>query len=426
MKEEFLHYVWQYKLFSQGSLTTSKDESLTVIKSGIWNRNSGPDFLFAQLKINDKIWVGHVEIHVKSSDWYGHQHEVDCRYDAVILHVVYEVDMPVFIRNNQHIPTLILRDKINAKLQKSYKRLLGSHFEWVPCEKQLRSVTSFVLKNWFERLYIERLERNVVFIKQVLNSNRNDFEETLFQLLFKSFGLKVNGDTFFELSKSLKFSILRKERYDLIKLSALVFGQAGFLQGTLEGSYRKRLRDEYTYLARKYNLQPMQKMQFQFFRMRPLNFPTIRLAQLVFLYHSNSNLFSKLITNDDVSSIYDTLRSGVDEFWKTHYTFETQSKKSDKFLTKRFIDLLIINAIVPLQFVYTQSKGAYNSNRILKTLEALEPEKNSIIANFSKYSIEVKNAKESQALLELKTMYCNYKHCLNCSIGNSLLKNGIL
>ncbi len=420
MKEEFLHYVWQYQLFSSNDLLGTQKEEIRVLKPGLANRNSGPDFLNAHLLIDGQKWVGNVEIHLKSSDWYEHNHENDVNYDAVMLHVVYVDDVAVFMKNDKVLPTLVLKNKIEKTLLVNYKKLFLNTKDWIPCGKNISSVDTFVLNNWIERLYFERLEEKAVLIKELLLKSNNNYETVLFQLLSRNFGLKVNGDAFFALAKSLDFSIIRKESFDEYKLSALLFGQAGFLDEELEVKYYQELKEEYVYLKHKYKLKTIAKNQFQFFRMRPNNFPTIRIAQFVALYFKHQNLFSKLIATDKLDAIYDLFSIEISDFWKNHYTFETASKKSPKKLTKSFVNLLLINTIIPLKFTYSKEKGAVN-NTLFKLMEELPAEKNSIISKFLNYKIKVENAFESQALLQLKNNYCNNKKCLNCSIGNSLL-----
>ena len=421
MKEEFLHYVWKYKLFSLSNLETVSKEPIIILKAGNHNFNTGPDFLNAQLKVSDQLWVGNVEIHLKSSDWYLHNHENDKNYDAVILHVVWEHDSDVFMKDNQPIPTLVLKNLVDKNVLHNYKNLSSSQFRWIPCETQINFVDDFTINNWIERLFFERLERKSSFINDLLNKTQNDFEAVLFQLIAKNFGLKINSEAFLSLAQSVDFSIIRKERFNEHSFSALLFGQAGFLDGNIEEPYHQNLKQEYEYLKHKHNLIPISNNQFQFFRMRPNNFPTIRIAQLISLFHQQENVFSKVISIKKVSDFYTLFSVEVNDFWKTHYTFETRSKKSSKTLTESFIDLLIINTIIPLKFVYQKSRSEVNENEIINLIKQLKPEKNSIISKFNELEIESKSAFETQVLLELKNNYCAPKRCLECAIGNKIL-----
>ncbi|PQJ79031.1 DUF2851 family protein [Polaribacter porphyrae] len=423
MNEDFLYYIWQYKLFSTTNLQTINHQNIAVLKTGNHNKNEGPDFLNAQLKIDNQLWAGNVEMHVKSSDWYLHKHEEDTNYDAVILHVVWGHDVDVFMKNNQALPTLELQNFVDKNLLDNYKKLLHNKQNWIPCQYQIRAVDNFLIDNWLERLYFERLEQKAKVIDQLLQKSNNDFEAVLFQLLAKNFGLKINGEAFLKFATSIDFSVVRKVSHNKHQLSALLFGLSGFLEDEIEEVYHQQLKKEYQYLQHKYNLTPLSKNYFQFFRMRPHNFPTIRIAQLSALLNNHQNLFSKLIKVKDLNEVYDLFTIEVSEFWKTHFTFENTSKQSSKKLTKSFIDLLVINTIIPLKFVFLKNRGEAFEDDILYLIHQLKPEKNSIISKFSDANVIAKNAMESQALLELKNNYCTKKRCLHCAIGNSLLRS---
>ena len=422
MKEEFLYYVWQYQLFSSVKLFTVNNVEVIVKKVGERNFNSGPDFLNAQLVIDQQLWVGNVEIHVTSSDWYAHNHENDSNYDAVILHVVWEHDATVFMKNNQPLPTLVLKDFVAKEVFENYQKLHLHKTQFIPCENQIGSVNDFIVINWLERLYFERLEQKSTVIHKLLQETNSDYEAVLFYLLAKNFGLKINGDAFFKLATSMDFSIVRKVSDNESTLMALLFGQAGFLEEEKALNYYKKLQSEYNYVKHKYQLKPISKNHFQFFRMRPQNFPTIRIAQLGALYVKHQQLFSKILSISKKDDFYKLFSVSVNDFWKTHYTFDSTSKKSAKKLSKSFIDLILINTIIPLQFVYLQNRGEAFEESILHLIQQISAEKNSIISNFSSLKIDAKNAQESQALLELKNNYCTKKRCLQCAIGNALLK----
>jgi len=423
MKEEFLHYVWKHKLFNTSKLRTTNHISLTILNFGFHNHNSGPDFLNSKIELNGQVWFGNVEIHLKSSDWYAHHHEEDENYDAVILHVVWEHDEDVYMKDNSPLPTLELKERVDHKLIEKYHHLQYKTQQWIPCEREMHSVSSFVLDNWFERLFIERLERKSIFIRKLLDDSNNDWEAVLFVMLAKNFGLKVNADAFLSLAKSISFKVLRKVQDDSVKLTALFFGQAGFLSEKIESSYHLSLKKEYEYLKHKHQLTPVSKNQFQFFRMRPSNFPTIRIAQLVGLYHKHQNLFSELMVVKNMIEVYELFKIEVDGFWETHYTFTKESKKRKKRFSKSFLDLLIINTVIPLQFCYQKTLNEFDAAPLFEKMKQLQSERNSIILKFSELKIEAKNAFESQALLELKNNYCAPKRCLECAIGNQLLRN---
>ncbi|MFD2568211.1 DUF2851 family protein [Pseudotenacibaculum haliotis] len=423
MKEDFLHYLWRYQLFDVSSLKTTNNQPLSIIRSGLHNEDSGPDFLNARIYLEGQMWVGNVEIHIRSSDWYYHQHENDENYDAVLLHVVWQHDVEVFMKNNKPIPTLELRHFVNDSIVKNYQRLQGRSPQWIPCDTQIDKIDSFVMNNWLERLYIERLERKSIDVKEQLKKTDNDWEAVLFLLLSKNFGLNKNGEAFLDMASSIPFSVVRKESCHEERLYALFFGQAGFLEEEIEVSYHQKLKEEYKYLKHKHQLKPIPKKLFQFFRMRPSNFPTIRLAQLSALYTKNRSLFADLMACKQVEDFYKLFAIELADFWKTHYTFTKESKTSHKKLTTSFVDLLIINTIIPLKFSYQKSLGKLNEEELIELLKKVRPEKNSIVEKFKSLKLEVEDAFTTQALLELKNNYCAKKRCLQCAIGNQLIRN---
>ncbi|MDB4198987.1 DUF2851 family protein [Polaribacter sp.] len=422
MNEDFLQYVWRYKMFSKVDFKTTDNAHLSIIKSGLHNKNAGPDFLNAQLKIDGQTWIGNVEMHLKASDWYLHNHEKDLNYDAVILHVVWENDVDIYMKNNKPIPTLVLKNLIDETVLNNYKNLFLAPTNWLPCKNAISTVDKFIFNNWKERLFFDRLERKSVEINVLLQQENNNFEAVLFQLLIKNFGLKVNGNSFLRLAQSVDYSVIKKLSFHTNQLAALLFGQAGFLEEETEDEYQKELRKEYDYLKHKFKLNHIPKNEFSFFRMRPNNFPTIRIAQLVSLFKKHQNLFSKLIAIDNLKEFYELFTIVVNPFWQTHYNFESISKKSPKKITTSFVDLLIINTIIPLKFLFQKSRGELDEEFFLVLLKKMKPEKNNIISKFSEIGVSSKNAFDTQALLELKNNYCAPKRCLECAIGNAILK----
>ena len=430
IRENFLHYLWKHKIFAINKLQTSKNENLQIIRSGEHNLNSGPDFFNAKIRIGQQLWAGNIEIHVKASDWYLHHHEKDNNYDNVILHVVWVNDLEVYHKNNSPIATLELKTFVSKDVVYKYKTLFFKKSKWINCEKSIATIDRFILKNWLEVLYIERIKQKSKLINELLNKSSNDWEEVLFVLLAKNFGLKINGDSFMNLAMSIDFKIIRKEQNSLINIEALLFGQAGFLNENKEETYYKNLKNEYKYLRSKYNIEPLFNGQFQFFRLRPNNFPTVRLAQLSMLYYSRRNLFSKILKSIELEDFYDIFRINTSSYWKEHYNFNSQSTNRPKVLTKQFINLILINTIVPLRFVYNKHIGKVENEDIFSLSKQIEVEKNSILENYTvvmnsltENNFKIKNAMQSQAFLQLKTGYCDKQKCLFCAIGNSLLKS---
>lgn len=422
MKEDFIHYIWLYKKFDFSSLTTQQGETVSIIHSGNYLQMAGPDFFNAQLIIGNQKWAGNIEIHLKSSDWYLHQHENDDNYNNVILHVVWEYDAPIFRKDNSEIPVLEIKKLVSTDELIKYQNLIAPK-SWIYCEKQIKEVNEFVLSNWLERLFLERLERKSQPIQELLNQTENDWEAVLFCMLAKNFGLNTNGDIFLKVAQSIPFSIIRKESLEVSYLEALLFGQAHLLPSNPEDHYIKELQSWFDYLVLKYKIKPIVIEPVQFFKHRPDNFPTIRLAQLCMLYHVHRNLFSKIMVAESVVSIYKLFEISVSSYWKTHYTFEKTSPKKEKNLSKSFVDLLIINTVIPIKFAYSKSIGRDDSEQLIKWISQLVAEKNAIVDKFSDFGIESKNAFQTQALLQLKNEYCNHKKCMHCAIGLELIKN---
>lgn len=422
MKEDFLHYLWKFKNFETENLKTSNGEPLTIINSGSYLQTAGPDFFNAQITIGNQKWAGNIEIHLKSSDWYVHHHERDEAYDSVILHVVWEHDTEIFRKDNTEIPVLELKHYVSKKVLDNYTSLKAPK-SWIFCEKQLHSIDEFELKNWQERLFFERLERKSKQIEELLLKLGKDWEALLFCLLAKNFGLNTNGETFLRIAQSIPFSILRKESFELESLEALFFAKAGLLSVDKEDRYFKELRKRYVYMSQKYQMEEFISEPVQFFKHRPDNFPTIRLSQLANLYHSQQNLFSKLIQLNSIQGIYEIFKVSVSSYWQNHYQFDKESPKKKKALTKSFIDLLVINTIIPLQFSYAKSQGKEISEDVIQLMQQVVAEKNSVVTKFDSFGIPSKNALDTQSLLQLKNEYCDKGRCLECAIGTRLLKN---
>jgi len=429
IKENFLHYLWKHKVFVIHLLQTSNNEDLQILRSGEHNLNSGPDFINAQIRIDGQLWAGNVEIHIRSSDWYLHHHEKDVNYDNVILHVVWENDIDIYRKHNAIIPTLQLKNIVSNKTIDQYQILFSKQLKWINCESLIHSVDKFTLDNWLEVLYFERLEQKSSLIYQLLQNSANDWETVLFRLLAKNFGLKVNGDAFLNLAKSLDFKIIRKEQGKLYRLEALLFGQAGLLQEEIEEPYYNKLKSEYRYLQAKYHLEPIFEGQFHFFRLRPNNFPTIRIAQFAMLYFLHKNLFIKILETNSLDKFYDLFETTTSSFWNRHYNFNSHSVKRLKKTSKPFIDLLLINTIIPIKFIYYKELGKIDEGSIIKIPLLIKSENNNIIKRFENLftakenmNLKIKNAFESQAFLQLKTSYCDKQRCLHCAVGNAILK----
>jgi hypothetical protein len=421
MREDFLHYVWQYKKFDFSNLTTVDGELLSILNYGNYLQKEGPDFFNARIIIGSQKWAGNVEIHVKSSDWYLHNHEKDDNYDNVILHVVWEHNIPIFRKDNSEIPVLEIKKYVAKETLENYNALLFPK-SWIYCENQIAAVDDFVWENWKERLFLERLERKLLPIERLLSETKKDWEAVLFCMLARNFGLNTNGEIFLKIAMSIPFSIVRKESFEIENLEALFLGSADLFPTDIQDRYTLELKMKFDYLVQKYKLKMAAIEPVQFFKHRPDNFPTIRLAELAMLYHKQQNLFSNLVDVRSLKEIYRLFEITISDYWETHYQFDRESPKKKKQLSKSFIDLLVINTIIPLQFAYAKSQGKEISESLIDLIKELGAEKNAIIEKFAGFDVKARNAFETQSLLQLKNEYCNHGKCLHCAVGIQLLK----
>jgi len=421
VKEDFLHYLWKLQIHKEASLVCSDGSDVVVVSPGLHNLNAGPDFFNAKLLINGQLWAGNVELHVKSSDWYVHAHELDTNYDNVILHVVWEHDMTVFNANNRPIPTLVLPDFVPTSLLQRYATLMQEKSCWISCEPQLGSVNKHLIQLCLERMYIERLEVKTQRMSNRLKFLNNDWEGLMFETIARSFGLNVNADAFESLAQQVGISRLRKVQHRCLSLEALLFGQSGMLNEELHIPYYGQLQNEFHHLTTTLKLTQTCAIPFQFFRLRPPNFPTLRIAQLCALYHKEPRLFSKLMEATDLTDYYRLFDINVSTFWKTHFSFKAKAKSSAKKLTIEFISLVLINTVIPIKFLYLNYLGRFDPAQLLKTMRQLKPEQNKIITKFKALGVSPVNALESQGLLHLRNEYCKPKACLKCPIGSKLI-----
>lgn len=420
MREDFLHYVWHNKKFDFSNAKTVCNKEITVISSGEYTKGAGADFFNAQLIIDDLRWAGNVEIHLNSSDWYLHNHHNDSNYNNVILHVVWNHDVEVYHKDQTALPVLELKNYVAETLNSEYMNLNRTK-SWIFCENQIRDISGDIIENWKNELYYERLQEKSVPIQKLLIETKNDWEAVLFCMLAKNFGLNINGSSFFEIAKSIPFSIIRKEADEVENLEALFLGRAGLLETDFQDTYSKELQRRWKYLKIKHNLEDVEIEQLGFFKLRPDNFPTIRLAQLAMLYHKNQYFFETFIKAVSKENLYSLFSIEISTYWQTHYVLDKESPKKRKPLSESFIDLLIINTVVPLKYLYQQYQNKTNYQQLLQPLLAVKPEQNVIIEKFKQIGVSSKNAFDTQALLQLKKNYCDNKRCMDCSIGRTLL-----
>ena len=422
MREDFLHYVWKFKKFAFAKAHTTTNQAITLHSVGQHNHVAGPDFFNARLSLDDQEWAGNVEIHLKSSDWYVHGHETDEAYDNVILHVVWDHDVDIFRADNTPLPTLALKDYVSQEQLTGYKNLFAHQDRrWIPCQNELPEVPSHIWNHWQERLYLERLQHKTQRINILLEESNNDWEHVLFIMLARNFGTKVNGASFESLAKAIDFSVIRKCAQEPFRLEALLLGAGGLLPEESVDSYALQLEGEYEFVQHKFTLNRGGVLPIQFFKLRPANFPTIRLSQLAILYHRVPGLFQRLIKESSLAGMYEILLVQASTYWDTHFNFGKSQTNRPKKLTKAFIDLLLVNTVIPLKFAYNQYLGKDDHEELLILIQQIKPEKNTIVQKYDELRPEAASAMQSQALIQLKNEYCTKHQCLQCSVGNWLL-----
>jgi hypothetical protein len=418
MTERLLQYIWQFQYFNGVGLQTEEGELLQIIHPGTFNTNQGPDFSDAKIKINNTTWAGSIELHTKTSDWKNHKHSDDKNYKNVILHVVWQQGV------NLNLPcsTLVLEDKVSKLLLTKYDELMQSG-QFIPCEKHIHQINSLSWQSWKERLLVERLQIRTEAVLEHQQKNNNHWEETFWWLLAKNFGAKLNSVAFEKVAQSVPVNMLAKHKTQIHQVEALLFGQAGLLDENFTEDYPKLLQKEYQFLKKKYNLQKIEASMI-FLRMRPSNFPTIRLAQLAMLVHTSLHLFSKIKECSSVNQIKQLLQVTANDYWHYHYVFDEATAFRKKKLGEEMVNNILINTVVPVLFAYGHYHGENNyKDKALQWLEDIKAEKNSITKGFEYLNVENKTAFDSQALIQLKNGYCNKKRCLDCSIGNKLVRN---
>ncbi|MNK12577.1 hypothetical protein D3C87_306440 [compost metagenome] len=421
--EHFLHFIWQFRLLNSTKLYCEDGEELQVLHPGRLNKHAGPDFTEAKLVIDGVNWVGHVEIHLKSSDWLLHGHQNDPAYNSVVLHVVYQHDSPIYRTNGSLVPVLVLKNRFPDHLLSNYSELIATVNPF-PCQKHIAGVDQLIVNTFLSRVMIERFEQKSEEVFQKLRNNRGDWEQTFYYFLARNFGFKVNAVPFELLADALPLLIFSKHKDNALQITALVFGQAGFLEQPFLDVYPTRLQNEYLFLKKKYGLIAVDPVLWKFLRMRPQNFPTVRLAQFAALILKSNYLFSKILeagSVDEVRLLFTDLP--VNKYWQTHYHFNKNTRKVIVQPGLQSIDNIIINTVCLFLFSYgkyTDQPGLVD--RALDFLEKIPSEKNSIVSQYVSAGLKVDCAFSSQALLQLNKCYCSQKKCLNCAIGIKILK----
>ena len=419
MNENLLQYLWKYKIFSTFDFKDSDGNTLEIIDFGKFNKNSGPDFSLAKIKTKNIVLAGNVEIHVKSSDWYFHHHDTQKDYQSVILHVVYFKDVDVSELKNAGIPTLELKDYIDDKILAKYQSL-ENHFDFIPCENIFEPKKIPFL--FSEETLLKKLDEKSIEIEHLLNQSKNNYEAVLFQKIAYSFGLKVNAEIYQNIAENIEFKIIQKISQNQFQLESLLFGKGNLLEKETE--INKNWRTEFEFIKTKFQISD-EVFPVKFLRLMPPSFPTIRLSQLANLYHLRPNLFSKIINSKNIQelkSLFENVKTS--EFWENHYTFEKVSEeKLEKKLSDDFIEILLINAVLPTIYTYFKNINSEKTDQVLDFYKNLSPEKNSIISSWKKLNVKFSSALETQAFLYHHKHLCSYKNCLNCNIGLKILKD---
>ncbi|MEP0987637.1 DUF2851 family protein [Ekhidna sp.] len=420
MDEQFLHYIWKYQKFDYQSLTLTSGQSLRVFYQGNSNQDSGPDFEEGRIKIDTIEWAGQIEIHINSSDWANHNHQNDPAYQNVILHVVWNHDKEVLL-DDVPIPTLELKNIVDPTLLEKYRKYINAPSD-IPCTGLLKNISPFTMTTMLNRTLVERLENKGHRILQSLQRNNNDWEETTYQAIASNFGFATNKESFIRLTEILPFSKLKKVLHDSKQTEALLFGLAGFLEPN-EEEYQQLLGAEFEYLRKKFELNdPMVTAQWKFGKLRPGNFPTVRLSQLSSLLHHHPKLFTLLIETEDIKQLKKELLTSVSEYWRRHYDFGKVKKKAGNSMGINSFENLLINTVAPLMAAYAKHSAQQKyMDRAIELLESLPPESNRIIAKWNHLNLNFKNTFDSQAAIELYKSYCQKRRCLHCNVGVELL-----
>ena len=421
--EDFLHYIWKFRLFRQQGLITTTGLPVEITHPGLHNLNAGPDFENSRIRIGDTNWAGNIEIHLRSSDWERHSHQTDPAYNNVILHVVFVCDKEVYRENGTAIPQLCLENLIPETVAGNYERLILG-VNWIPCEKQIGGVDEFHVRNWLSRVLIERLEQKSENLKEVLAEYKGSWDDAFYIIMARNFGFKTNTLPFEQLARSLPQQILSKHKNNTLQIEALVFGQAGFLGGKFADAYPQQLKKEYQFLKSKYSLQAVDHFTWKYMRLRPQNFPCIRLAQFAALILKSNHLFSQILEVKNVALISKMFSDlSVNPYWETHYRFDVISEKTTKQIGNQSINNIMINTVAVSLFAYGRHIGQQSFiNRAIGLLENTPAETNKVVNRFHEIGLRPQNADQTQALMQLKQAYCDAKKCLHCGIGIKLLK----
>jgi hypothetical protein len=421
ISEKLLHHVWKYKLLRKDTFTSINNEDISILHVGEHNHDAGPDFFNCKIKLDTQIWIGNMEIHVKTSDWIKHKHEKDEAYNNVILHVVYENDLPQNKQPIKNVPVIELKQLLSKSIIEKFEYFQRNESE-LPCGRQIKYVPDFTISAWLQRLLIQRLENKMYDIEKIFKFSNSDYQETCYQLFASNFGFKINAEPFMLLARHTPLALLLKHKTNLTQIEALLFGQAGFLNEDNNHPYYLMLQNEYAFLSYKYQLKPLNKSIWKYLRLRPANFPTLRIAQFSAFIHQSEHLFSKVLDINTIQDVFELFNVCASPYWHFHYSFTINASQGQAKLGISSIENIAINTIAPLHFFYGRQKSESKfENKALELLEQIHPEKNKLISGFSEFGVYPKNAIDSQGMIQLHHQYCSQKKCLDCSIGHTIL-----
>ncbi|PMD97033.1 hypothetical protein BWI97_10155 [Siphonobacter sp. BAB-5405] len=422
MTEDFIHYLWQFQQFDATALQTETGDSVQVISPGKAHQDAGPDFQQARIRISTLEWVGTVEIHTRSSDWFRHTHETDAAYENVILHVVWIHDAPVYRTDGTEVPTLCLQNRTDPAWLDRYQILVHSQ-EALACSSQFLTAFELHKRSMLDRTLIQRLSAKAEKVRQLWEQSQNNWEETTWQILARSLGSPLNAEPLEWLARTVPLRLLHKHRNQPFQVEALLFGCSGLIPATPQDAYTLQLQREAYFLLKKYELQPLPTQVWKFLRLRPASFPTVRIAQLVPLVTQPLSLFSFFINQEDVTTIMKTVQVSPSEYWQQHYTFHKPTEHGVTQLGQETAQRILINAVVPLLVAYGHHKDeARYTDRAIERLEQLPAEQHAITKTWKSYGLKCQNAADSQGALEWMQTYCQPRKCLSCSVGLGLLK----
>jgi hypothetical protein len=425
MTEALLHYIWEFQYFDKTDLQTTEGESITIVHQGFKHTHSGPDFLNGKVRIGELNWIGNIEIHIDASSWIDHRHDKDQAYDNVILHVVWNEDKPILRRDGTRLPTLELKHRVRDTLLLQYRKLINNP-DQIPCAEHFPNVSMITKFSMIDKALLQRLEGRSALVMAQLEKCQQDWEEVTYRLLCRNFGFKVNNEPFEQLARSLPYRLILKHSDQLLQVEALLFGQAGFLEEKSPDGYMSLLQREYAVLSAKYSLADgkLNKSQWKFLRLRPANFPTIRIAQLAGLLSTQKNIFSRMIEAQHHKALLNVFSNATSPYWKHHYQFLKPQENTVPELGPHSVANIIVNTTVPMLVAYGKAKDDQRMvDRAIDILQHIDAEENKIIKLWSSLGVRSKSAADSQGLIELYNGYCIKRRCLDCNIGFSLLQS---